>query len=78
MKNLKIVGGTLLIAVALVLAFLALFFPDNGMFTALWNAGVFTFRADPSLMVVYIVSALSFVTGSVLLARHFKKSKGDV
>ena len=78
MKNLKIVGGTLLIAVALILTFLALFFPDNGMFTALWNAGFFTFRGDPSLMVVYIASALFFVTGSALLVWHFKKNKGDV
>ena len=78
MKNLKIVGGTLLIAIALTLTFLALFFPNNGMFTALWNTGVFTFRAAPSLMVVYIASNLSFVTGSVLLVRYFKKNKGDV
>jgi len=78
MKNLKIVGGTSLIATALILTFLALFFPDNGMFTALWNAGFFTFRADPSLMVIYIASALLFVTGSILLPWHFQRNKGDV
>jgi len=78
MKNLKIVGGTLLIAVALTLTLLALFSPDNGMFTALWNAGFFTFRGEPSLVMIYLVSAMSFLLGSHLFARRAKSDKEDV
>ena len=78
MKNLKFVGGIFLVAVALILTFLALFFPVNGMFASFWNAGLFTFRGNPSLIVFYLVSALSLVFGSYLLARHFKNSRGGV
>ncbi|MCL2377836.1 MAG: hypothetical protein FWC77_01785 [Defluviitaleaceae bacterium] len=77
MKNLKFVGGILLVATALVFVFLAVFFPYNGMFTMLWNAGLFTFRGDPSLVIVYIASALSFVVGLYLLATHIKSHKGE-
>jgi len=77
MKHLKFGGGIFLLAAALILTFLALFFPDNGIFTALWNAGFFTFRADPSLRMIYLASAFSFMTGSCLLASHFKRDKGD-
>ena len=78
MKNLKFIGGILLVAAAVILTFLALLFPDNGMFTALWNAGFFTFRADPSLMVIYLSSALFFVVGAALLLQHVKNNKGDM
>ena len=78
MKNLKFFGGIFLVAAALILTLLALLFPDNRMFTVLWSAGFFTFRTDPSLVVIYLASAFSFVTGSCLLASHFKRDKGDV
>jgi len=73
----KFVGGILLLVFALILAFLALVFPDNGMFTALWNVGVLTFRGDPSLLVVYLVSALFLILGVGFLVSYAKR-KGDV
>jgi len=78
MKNLKFFGGILLVAMALVLVSLALFSPENGMFTAFWDAGFFTLRGEPSLIVIYIGSALSFVVGSCLLARHIKNKKEEM
>ena len=78
MKKLKFAAGILLIAAALVLVFLTLFFPNNGMFTALWNAGFFTFRGEPSLVMIYLVSAMSFLLGSHLFARRAKSDKEDV
>ena len=67
MKKLMFVGGILLVAVALVLALIALLFPDNGLFTALWGWGMFTFRGEGSLMVIYLTSGLFAVLGLCLL-----------
>jgi len=78
MKNLTFIAGILLVSAAVILTFLALFFPDNGMFSALWSAGFFTFRADPSLMLIYLSSALFFVLGAALLLQHVKGNKGDM
>ncbi|MCL2368582.1 MAG: hypothetical protein FWC72_06260 [Oscillospiraceae bacterium] len=73
MRQLKLIGGILLIALALILTFLALLFPDNGLFAALWNAGIATFRGVPSLLVIYLASALFLVCGLGLLVSRRKK-----
>jgi len=74
MKKLKLISGFLLLGIALVLTVMALFFPDNSLFTALWNAGIATFRGEKSLMVIYLTSGLSFLFGLFLLVSH-RKSK---
>jgi len=73
MKRLKFAGGILLIALALVLTLLALVFPGNGLFAALWNAGIATFRGVPSFVVIYLASALFLVFGLGLLLSRKKK-----
>ena len=75
MKHVKLFGGILLVAVALILTFLVLFFPDNGMFRALWDAGIATFRGVSSLLIIYLASALFFVFGVGLLVSYAKGSK---
>ena len=77
MKKARFAGGILLVALALVLTIMALAFPDNGMFAALWRAGIFTFRGDPSLTAIYLTSGLSFLLGACLLVSH-AKGKEDV
>jgi len=76
MKKLRFIFGVLLLALALILAFVALIFPHNGLFTALWNAGIFTFRGEGSLLMIYLVSGLSFIIGASLLVRHAKSKEG--
>ena len=77
MKKLMFIGGILLIAVALVLALMALLFPNNGFFAMLWGWGTFTFRGEASLMVVYLTSGLFAILGVCLLIGR-AKSKEDV
>jgi len=78
MKNLKFVGGILLVALALILVLLALFFPYNMIFTALWDMRIFTFRGESSLIVIYIASALALAFGGYLLAKHVKGKREGV
>jgi len=74
MKNLKLIGGISLIVLALATAFMALVFPDNGLFTALWDMGVAIFRGDGSLGIIYGVSVFFLICGAILLINH-KKAK---
>jgi len=78
MKNVKFFGGSLLIAAAVIFVLLALFSPNNGMFTALWDIGIFTLRGEASLMIIYLVSALSLLVGLYLVVMHIKNNKEDV
>jgi len=76
MKKLKSIFGVLLLAFALVLTLLALLFPNNGLFTALWNAGIATFRGESSLLVIYLVSGLAFLLGICLLVNQARNREG--
>ena len=67
MKKLMVVGGILLVAIALILALMALLFPNNGFFAMLWDSGIFTFRGEDSLMVIYLTSGFFAVLGACLL-----------
>ena len=77
MKKLKYAGGILLVVLAITLTLVALFFPDNGFFTLLWGWGMFTFRGEGSLMVIYLVSGLFAILGFSLFVNQ-AKSKEDV
>jgi len=72
MKNLKLIGGISLIALALATAFMALLFPNNGLFVALWDTGVATFRGDGSLGIIYGVSVFFLICGALLLINYKK------
>jgi len=76
MKKLRFISGVLLLVLALVMAIMALFFPGNGVFTALWNAGIFTFRGEGSLLMIYLASGLSFLVGLAFLVSRAKKKEG--
>ena len=77
MKKLQFVLGVLFLALSLVLVLAALLFPENGAFVALWDRGVLTFRGEGSLLVIYLVSGLSFLIGAGLLFRRSRR-KEDV
>ena len=72
MKKLMFIGGILLLGIAPPLALMALLFPDNGLFTMLWNWGIFTFRGEASLMPIYLTSGLFAVLGVYLLISQAK------
>jgi len=74
MKNVKLVGSILLIALALVIAFAAILSPENRVFVAIWDMGIATFRGDASLGIMYIISGFFLVCG-ILLAVSFKNAK---
>ena len=76
MKQIKLFAGVTLITLSCVFTALALLFPNNAMFVAFWNIGMFTFRGEGSLMVVYIASALGALLGGfLLLSRKGKKEE---
>lgn len=77
MKKLMFVGGILLAAAALVLALMALLFPDNGLFTVLWSQGILTFRGEGSLMVIFITSGIFAILGAVLLVGQARSKGGE-
>ena len=76
MKQIKLFGGITLITLSCIFTALALLFPNNAVFTAFWNIGMFTFRGEGSLMVVYIASTLGVLYGGYLLLTRNRK-KGD-
>jgi len=72
MNNSKLIGGIILIATALVLASMTVFFPENGFFTVIWDMGIATFRGDGSLGLMYVISGVFLFCGTILLLRHRK------
>ena len=76
MKKLKFVGGIFLLAIALVLVILALLFPHNGLFATLWGRGMFTFRGEESMMVIYLTSGVLAILGVYLLVSRVGKKEG--
>ena len=77
MKKFKLVSGISLFAIALVLALMALLFPDNGLLAALWSRGLLTFRGEASRMIVYLASGVFAILGAGLLLSQ-ARSKEDV
>ena len=76
MKKVKLVGGILLVILALVLTIMALFFPNNGMFEMFWDWGMFTFRGEASLLIFFLASGFFAISGAWLLVSHVK-NRGD-
>ena len=70
MKKSNLIGGIALIVLALATAFMALVFPENGLFAVLWDMGVATFRGDASLGIIYGVSVFFLVCGTGLLVKY--------
>ena len=77
MKKFMFAAGVFLFAIAFVLTIMALLFPDNGLFQALWARGIFTFRGEGSLLVILLTSGLFAAFGLGLLIAG-AGSRGDV